>query len=288
MKHKKIALLILVGSASSPASACCGWSDGFEGSGELDSVDFAAPEMTLSQDGSASTSVSFGCGTAAGSIEVGAEGLPAGTVLRREGSGDCSASATVTIQTSGTTPSGRHYFVFGARPFGGQWLAVPMSIYVDPGATFRGEFSSYGGTEFPTVIWAISPAGDRCEWYVDWEGSIEIVYTDTHPIMFDQTLNNSFKLSATRTTTPVESPVGTTNCIGSSLDYSKTTMFSSDWPSIEVRIELPLSSGSDVFEFRGGYQANWREMVGRFQYWRVRENGGGSGLISAIEIPRIE
>ena len=289
LETARLAVAALLASASSSLLACCWWGDGFEQTGVLAGVSASPAQVPIAQDDSATTTLLFDCGTATGPIEVRLESPPAGVTLTRQGIGDCGSPSTVLVRSSGATPPGTHLINLGARPYGGRWFVTPMWLIVDSGARFFGEFSTYGSG---LRTWGYSATNDRCEWNVEWEGTIEITFTDTTPHYVDWPKTNSFVLTGTRHSRAVEEVVGDTICATTTKQFSATEMFQSIWPQMEITFRLQTASqptiGHDVLIFHGGYQPNWREMLMGIEFHFDRPDAGGDGTVRGINIPRVE
>jgi hypothetical protein len=291
IRHEISAAGLLLGWASTPLLACCGWSDGFEGSGALAGMSMTPTQVSIAQDSSATASLSFDCGTAVGPIEVQLESPPPGVKVTRQGIGHCGSPATVSLHSSGATPPGTHPINIGARPSGGQWFVTPIWLIVDAGARFLGDFTTADGMGGFTT-WGYSATGDRCEWVVIWEGTIEIVFTDTTPHYVDHPKTNSFTLTGTRRSIAVDEQVGDTLCATTTKTFSATEMFQSGWPGLDVMMRLQTASqptiGHDVLTFHGVYQPNWREMVIWIEFGFDRPDAGGQGDNIDNRIPRVD
>ena len=248
-------------------------------------------QVAVAQDDSASASLTFDCGTAIGPIEIQLESPPTGVSVARHAIGDCGSPMSISLHTSGATPPGTHAFNLGARPNSGRWFVTPMWLIVDSGARFFGDFTTADGNGgFST--WGYSATDDRCEWYVIWEGTIEIEFTDTTPHYVDHPKTNSFKLNATRRSIALQEEVGETICASTTRQFSGTEMFRSMWPQLEVVMRFQTASqptiGYDVLTFRGSYQPNWREMNISIGFGFDRPDAGGSGTNIQNRIPRID
>ena len=120
------------------------------------------------------------------------------------------------------------------------------------------------------TVYAVSPTGNRCEWFVSWQAQVELTLDS-----LDDAAAGTAIVSGTRTDTPIQAQVGTTTCIGGVDDEWGRADFASSYPATGAVVPVVLGAGTEMVDIGGPYNdlATTIEAKAKIRY--VRDQGGG-------------
>lgn len=172
---------------------------------------------------------------------------------------------SLNFKTSRVAQQGQWPITVRGSAEGAPNFETTLNLDVSTERVYKGGFTM--GTY---TVYAVSPSGNRCEWYVSWQAQVELTVDS-----LDDNAAATAIVSGTRTDTPVQEQVGTTTCIGGTDEEWGRVDFTSSYPATGAVVPVVLGGGTEMVDIGGPYNdlATTIEAKAKISY--VRDQGGG-------------
>lgn len=274
LRSSVVAMMIL-GHAGA-LHACCSFVDGFELGGDV-GFEVVSSEIAIEQIATGWGYVQLESQEFPTSVIFGVEGLPAGVTHIDTGAQRYGGDVTLFFKTTEFAPGGTYPLkIFARRPGSGWGASRDATLEIVPGALYSGVALAGGhGDEWKS--WAVSPAGDRCDWLVSYDVDIEADWDTLTPSLTGGPGGGVVRIFGTRTSTPVVPQVGTTNCIGSVQSVDASGGFLPFYPHLTARIDFVGGSSTNTIFVRGEADEHGVHFSGTLRWEYSRTDGAEHG-----------
>ncbi|HKP56813.1 MAG TPA: hypothetical protein VJV78_08835 [Polyangiales bacterium] len=120
------------------------------------------------------------------------------------------------------------------------------------------------------TIYSDTPSGDRCQWNVSWNATVEMDISS-----LQDSAPGTLRVSGMRYSVPVQAMVGNTTCASSSGMQSGTGSFNSTWPVVGGVAKVVIGVGSEEVSVGGPYSESGGAVQAKAKIKYVRSGGGG-------------
>lgn len=120
------------------------------------------------------------------------------------------------------------------------------------------------------TIYSDTPNGDRCQWNVSWDATVEMDISS-----LQDSAPGTLRVSGMRYSVPVQAKVGNTNCAAASGMLSGTGSFASTWPVVGGIAKVVVGVGTEEISVGGPYSEQGGAVQAKAKIKYVRNAGGG-------------